>query len=52
MLLKITNTGTTINNKLYAVVSFNEDGKVVMFSDWMDVTGVQAQIEAHISAKE
>ena len=45
-------SGATVNNKWYAVVSFNEDGKVVMFSDWMDVTGMQTQIDAHIAAQE
>ena len=44
-----TASGATINNKWYAVVSFNEDGKVVMFSDWMDVTGMQTQINAHVA---
>ena len=47
-----TASGATINNKWYAVVSFNEDGKVVMFSDWMDVTGMQTQIEEHLAAQE
>ena len=46
-----TATGATIYNKWYAVIAFNEDGKVVMFSDWMDVSGMQAQIEAHVATQ-
>lgn len=44
-------SGATINNKWYAVVAFNEDGKVVMFSDWMDVSGLDAQIETHLASQ-
>ena len=46
-----TESGATINNKWYAVVAFNEDGKVVMFSDWMDVSGLDAQIETHLASQ-
>ena len=46
-----TATGAITHNKWYAVIAFNEDGKVVMFSDWMDVSGMQAQIEAHVATQ-
>lgn len=46
-----TASGATVNNKWYAVIAFNDDGKVVMFSDWMDVSGMQVQIEAHVAAQ-
>ena len=46
-----TESGATINNKWYAVVAFNEDGKVVMFSDWMDVSGLDSQIETHLASQ-
>ena len=46
-----TATGAITYNKWYAVIAFNEDGKVVMFSDWMDVSGMQAQIEKHVAAQ-
>tara|TARA_B110000003_G_scaffold109854_1_gene112449 strand:- start:6538 stop:7104 length:567 start_codon:yes stop_codon:yes gene_type:complete len=46
-----TASGATINNKWYAVISYNKDGKVVMFSDWMDVSGMQAQIAEHMAAQ-
>ena len=46
-----TATGATTYNKWYAVIAFNEDGKAVMFSDWMDGSGMQAQIEAHVATQ-
>ena len=39
-------TGKKFSNKWYKLIILNEDGKIVYFSDWFDVAGIQVQIEA------
>lgn len=41
---KHSETGTPIQFKWFALIDFNEDGKIVKFSDYMDVTGVLMQL--------
>jgi len=45
-----TETGATVYNKWYAVLGFNDDGKIATFSDWFDVTGMQTQIEKFVES--
>tara|TARA_B100001939_G_scaffold271720_1_gene239467 strand:+ start:524 stop:1066 length:543 start_codon:yes stop_codon:yes gene_type:complete len=45
-----TATGAPVNNKWYGVINFNEDNKFASFSDWMDVNGMQVQINEYIGA--
>lgn len=45
-------TGAPVYNKWYGVLSFNEDNKIVSFSDWMDVNGMQVQIEQYIESNK
>ena len=47
-----TATGAPANNKWYAVISFDEDGKIATFSDWMDVNGMNVQIEQYVASQE
>ena len=44
-------SGATVNNKWYAVIFFNEDGKATAFSDWFDVNGMAVQIQNHLDSK-
>ncbi len=44
-----TETGAKIYNKYYGVLNFNSDNKVAEISDWMDISGMQAQIENHVA---
>jgi len=39
-------TGKEVFNKWYGLMFFNEAGKIVRFTDWFDVNGMQVQIEA------
>jgi len=43
-----TESGAEVGNKWYGLFGFNEDGKIASISDWMDVSGMQNQIENHI----
>ena len=45
-------TGAPVYNKWYGVLSFNEDNKIVSFSDWMDVNGMQVQIEQYVESNK
>jgi uncharacterized protein YuzE len=47
-----TATGAPANNKWYAVISIDEDGKIATFSDWMDVNGMNVQIEQYVASQE
>ena len=46
-----TETGAKIYNKYYGVLNFNSENKVAEISDWMDISGMQAQIENHLANK-
>jgi len=39
-----TETGKKTYSKWYAIVNFNEKGKIVRFNDWFNVDGLQVQI--------
>ena len=41
-----TESGKVVYNKWYGLMFFNEAGKVVRFTDWFDVNGMQVQINA------
>ena len=45
-------TGAPVYNKWYGVLNFNEDNKIVSFSDWMDVNGMQVQIEQYVESNK
>ncbi|MDG2372072.1 MAG: nuclear transport factor 2 family protein [Flavobacteriaceae bacterium] len=45
-------SGAKVFNKWYGLLNFNTDGKIAEMSDWMDVSGMQAQIENYIANKE
>ncbi len=47
-----TETGATVYNKWYAVLAFNDDGKIATFSDWFDVSGMQTQIEKFVESNQ
>jgi hypothetical protein len=40
-----TESGAPVYNKWYGVLTFNDDGKIAVFSDWMDVNGMEVQIQ-------
>ena len=44
-----TTTGAKTGTKWYGVLNFNDDNKVATFSDWMDVNGIQVQIENFVN---
>ncbi|MBN09226.1 MAG: hypothetical protein CMC79_02490 [Flavobacteriaceae bacterium] len=44
-------SGAKVFNKYYGVLNFNSDGKIAEISDWMDISGMQAQIENHLANK-
>ena len=44
-----TETGAKIYNKHYGVLTFNSDNKIAEISDWMDISGMQAQIENYVA---
>jgi|TARA_B110000263_G_C15181904_1_gene451961 ketosteroid isomerase-like protein len=46
-----TESGAKVYNKWYGVLNFNSDGKIADLSDWMDVSGMQGQIEKHMANK-
>ncbi len=46
-----TESGAKVFNKYYGVLNFNSDGKIADLSDWMDVSGMQVQIEKHLANK-
>ncbi|MEE3034944.1 MAG: hypothetical protein VX325_03760 [Bacteroidota bacterium] len=46
-----TESGAKVYNKYYGLFGFNSDGKIAGISDWMDISGMQAQIENHIANK-
>jgi hypothetical protein len=46
-----TDSGAKVYNKYYGVLNFNSDGKIAELSDWMDVSGMQVQIQNHIDKK-
>ena len=46
-----TESGAKVFNKYYGLFGFNSDGKIAGISDWMDISGMQAQIENHIANK-
>ena len=39
-----TESGKKTYSKWYAIVNFNEAGKIVRFNDWFNVDGLQVQI--------
>jgi len=39
-----TETGKETFSKWYAIINFNEDGKIVRFNDWFNVDGLQTQV--------
>jgi hypothetical protein len=41
-----TESGKVVFNKWYGLMFFNEEGKIVRFTDWFDVNGMQVQINA------
>lgn len=45
-------SGAKVYNKWYGLLNFNSDGKIAEMSGWMDVSGMQAQIENYIANKE
>ena len=47
-----TETGATVYNKWYAVLGFNDDGKIATFSDWFDVSGMQTQVQNFVESNE
>ena len=49
---KHTETGAPANNKWFGVLNFNEDNKIASFSDWMDVNGMQVQIEQFLESSK
>ena len=49
---KHTETGAPANNKWYGVLNFNKDNKIASFSDWMDVNGMQVQIEQFLESSK
>jgi hypothetical protein len=44
-----TETNAPVYNKWYGVLTFNEDGKIAVFSDWMDVGGMETQIQNFVN---
>jgi len=46
-----TESGAKVFNKYYGLFGFNSDGKIAGISDWMDISGMQAQIENHVANK-
>ncbi len=42
-------TGAKTGTKWYGVLNFNDDNKIATFSDWMDVNGIQVQIENFVN---
>ena len=47
-----TETGAPVYNKWYGVLTFNEDGKIAVFSDWFDVNGMQVQIDNFVESNK
>jgi hypothetical protein len=47
-----TETGAPVSNKWYGVLTFNEDGKIAVFSDWMDVNGMEVQINNFVESNK
>ena len=47
-----TETGAPVYNKWYGVINFNEDNKIATFSDWMDVNGMQVQIQQYLETSK
>ena len=47
-----TETGAPVYNKWYGVINFNEDNKISTFSDWMDVNGMQVQIQQYLETSK
>jgi ketosteroid isomerase-like protein len=47
-----TETGAPVHNKWYAVLTFNEDGKIAVFSDWFDYGGMQGQIDNFVESNK
>ena len=45
-------TGAKVYNKWYAVINFNEDNKIATFSEWMDVNGMQVQINEFLESSK
>ena len=41
-----------VYNKWYGVINFNEDNKIATFSDWMDVNGMQVQIQQYLETSK
>ena len=39
-----TETGKKTFSKWYAIINFNENGKIVRFNDWFNVDGLQVQV--------
>jgi hypothetical protein len=46
-----TESGAKVYNKYYGVLNFNSDGKIAELSDWMDVNGMQVQIQKYLADK-
>ena len=47
-----TESGAPVSNKWYGVLTFNDDGKIAVFSDWMDVNGMQVQIQNYLDSNK
>ena len=47
-----TETGAEVYNKWYGVLNFNTDNKIATFSDWMDVNGMQVQINKFLESSK
>ena len=47
-----TETDAPVSNKWYGVLTFNEDGKIAVFSDWMDVNGMEVQINNFVESNK
>lgn len=47
-----TETDAKVYNKWYGVINFNEDNKIATFSDWMDVNGMQVQINEFLESSK
>ena len=47
-----TETGGKVYNKWYGVINFNKDNKIATFSDWMDVNGMQVQINEFLESSK
>ena len=49
---KHTESGAEGGNKWYGLITFGDDGKISGFSDWMDVNGMNVQIEQYLETSK